>query len=115
MISGVTAAIRGQEPLGSDASEEAARAERRRRQRLAQEEFRLKQILKQKTGTDDDRTLCKDNSSLDSLLMAIPSQDIVIEETGSTDAPAKRKSPAPESGNTKRRGSLANKLDIVTK
>lgn len=40
-----------QEPLGKGAldalSEEEARAERKRRQRLAQEEFRLKQLVKQ--------------------------------------------------------------------
>lgn len=40
-----------QEPLAKGAldamSEEEARAERKRRQRLAQEEFRLKQLVKQ--------------------------------------------------------------------
>lgn len=37
-----------QEARAEDAAEEAARAERKRRQRQAQEEFRLKQLMKQK-------------------------------------------------------------------
>ncbi|CAK1584932.1 unnamed protein product [Parnassius mnemosyne] len=97
-----------------DANEEEARAERKRRQRLAQEEFRQKQLLKQKSGLDERQTLSKDNSSLDTLLMAIPTQDIIIEETGNTEEAGKRKSPSRDGGSSKRRGSIADKLEIVS-
>ncbi|XP_045777372.1 DNA repair and recombination protein RAD52-like isoform X2 [Maniola jurtina] len=95
-----------------DMSEEDARAERKRRQRQAQEEFRLKQLMKQK-DMDDNQEMNKD--SFDTVLMAIPSQDIVIGETGNTAvvASAKRKSPASDSGAAKRR--TVTKLDTIEK
>ncbi|XP_061721099.1 uncharacterized protein LOC133527919, partial [Cydia pomonella] len=74
--------------------EEEARAERKRRQRQAQEEFRLKQLMRQKT---EESSELKNGSSIDRLLMDIPSQDIVVRESG------KRKTPPPE-GSAKRRG-----------
>ncbi|XP_028169184.1 DNA repair protein RAD52 homolog isoform X3 [Ostrinia furnacalis] len=94
-----------------DAAEEEARAERKRRQRQAQEEFRQRQMAKQKT--DEKQDLHKNCSSFDQLLMELPSQDIVIQETGdSVDDAAKRKS-ALEGSATKRRASVINRLDIV--
>ncbi|XP_063366843.1 uncharacterized protein LOC134655322, partial [Cydia amplana] len=81
--------------------EEEARAERKRRQRQAQEEFRLKQLMRQKT---DESSELKNGSSIDRLLMDIPSQDIVVRESG------KRKTPPPE-GSTKRRGGIG--LDMA--
>ncbi|XP_026743898.1 uncharacterized protein LOC113505422 [Trichoplusia ni] len=102
-----------QEPLGKGAldalSEEEARAERKRRQRLAQEEFRLKQLVKQQP-LDDKQELGRNSSSFDKLLMDIPTQDIMIEDTG--EEPSKRKSPAPDGNSAKRRNTLS-KLDIV--
>ncbi|CAG5055778.1 unnamed protein product [Parnassius apollo] len=98
----------------ADGSEEDARAERKRRQRLAQEEFRQKQLLKQKSGLDERASLSKDNSSLDTLLMAIPTPDIIIEGSGNTEEAGKRKSPASDGGSSKRRGSISNKLEIVS-
>ncbi|XP_034835455.1 DNA repair protein RAD52 homolog isoform X2 [Maniola hyperantus] len=93
-----------------DMSEEEARAERKRRQKQAQEEFRLKQLMKQK-DMDDNQEMNKD--SFDTVLMAIPSQDIVIEDTGSPEVvtSAKRKSLATASGAAKRR--TVSKLDTV--
>ncbi|KAJ8717494.1 hypothetical protein PYW08_005893 [Mythimna loreyi] len=93
-------------------SEEEARAERKRRQRQAQEEFRLKQLMKQQ-GLDDKHELSRNSSSFDHLLLEIPSQDIMIEATG--EEPGKRKSPGAEGGSSaaKRRNSCKSKLDIV--
>ncbi|KAG7301751.1 hypothetical protein JYU34_014739 [Plutella xylostella] len=94
-------------------SDEEARAERKRRQRQAQEEFRLKQLMKSSHDTDDrvdKQELHK--SSFDNLLLGIPTQDIHIEESGvSAD---KRKSPEPGGGAAKRRASAVGRLDIVT-
>ncbi|XP_060805680.1 DNA repair protein RAD52 homolog isoform X2 [Amyelois transitella] len=92
----------------AEMSEEEARAERKRRQRLAQEEFRLKQLAK--NAGNDDKELSKAGSSIDKMLMDIPTQDIVIEESGTEDG--KRKSPA-DGGAAKRRTSVLNRLDIV--
>ncbi|XP_068620410.1 DNA repair protein RAD52 homolog isoform X3 [Battus philenor] len=100
------------EVVSSDISEEEARAERKRRQRLAQEEFRLKQLLKQKSELDEQAQ--SDGSGLDSLLMAFPTQDIIIEETGTAEEMGKRKSPGNDGGQSKRRGSVANKLNVIT-
>ncbi|CAH0696091.1 unnamed protein product [Spodoptera exigua] len=91
-------------------SEEEARAERKRRQRLAQEEFRQKQLMKQQ-GLDEKTELSRNSSSFDHLLMEIPTQDIMIEATG--EEPAKRKSPGPDTSTAKRRNSFMNKLDIM--
>ncbi|CAG9795479.1 unnamed protein product [Diatraea saccharalis] len=101
--------------VSGDASEEA-RAERKRRQRQAQEEFRQRQLLKQKAGLDEKQELHKTGNSFDKLLMEIPTQDIVIEETGATageQTTAKRSSPLPEGNAVKRRASFINRLDIV--
>ncbi|CAK1553105.1 unnamed protein product [Leptosia nina] len=78
-------------PNNEAANDEEARAERKRRQKQAQEEFRLKQLQKQNL----DNELDKNSSSIDNILMAIPSQDIVTEETGNTIEEGKRKSPSP--------------------
>ncbi|XP_022828355.1 DNA repair protein RAD52 homolog isoform X3 [Spodoptera litura] len=91
-------------------SEEEARAERKRRQRLAQEEFRQKQLMKQQ-GLDEKQELSRNSSSFDHLLMEIPTQDIMIEATG--EEPGKRKSPGPDTSSAKRRNSSINKLDII--
>ncbi|KAM3959268.1 uncharacterized protein ACR2FA_006696 isoform 2-T2 [Aphomia sociella] len=94
-------------------NEEEARAERKRRQRLAQEEFRQKQLSKQKP--DGKQDLSK-NCTIDNLLLDIPTQDIVIEESGDaaeTLENGKRKSPVPEGNTAKRRASFLNKLDVV--
>ncbi|CAH0713082.1 unnamed protein product, partial [Brenthis ino] len=84
---------------------EDARAERKRRQRLAQEEFRLKYLLKNNSERDLDK---ESDNSLDVLMLAIPTQDIEIESTGDTGG--KRKSPVLD-GSAKRR-STVNRLDI---
>nr|XP_049700756.1 wiskott-Aldrich syndrome protein family member 2 isoform X2 [Helicoverpa armigera] len=91
-------------------SEEEARAERKRRQRLAQEEFRIKQLMKQQI--DEKQELGRNSSSFDHLLMEIPTQDIMIEATG--EEVGKRKSPTPECASAaKRRNSCKSKLDIM--
>ncbi|XP_037295207.1 DNA repair protein RAD52 homolog isoform X2 [Manduca sexta] len=95
-------------------SEEEARAERKRRQRLAQEEFKQRQLMKN-AGLDEKHELSKGHSSIDKLLMDIQTQDIVIDETGPMADTGKRKSPTPNNGRTKRRSSIVNKLDIVGK
>uniref|UniRef100_A0A2A4K565 Uncharacterized protein n=1 Tax=Heliothis virescens TaxID=7102 RepID=A0A2A4K565_HELVI len=95
---------------GETPGEAEARAERKRRQRLAQEEFRLKQLMKQQI--DEKQELGRNSSSFDHLLMEIPTQDIMIEATG--EEPGKRKSPGPEcAGAAKRRNSCMSKLDIM--
>ncbi|XP_022117563.2 DNA repair protein RAD52 homolog isoform X2 [Pieris rapae] len=93
----------------NEANDDVARAERKRRQKQAQEEFRLKQVMKQNL---DKNELDKNTSSFD-MLMAIPSQDIVIEEAGDKAEEGKRKSPALEGQAAKRRASLYDKADIV--
>ncbi|XP_050352935.1 DNA repair protein RAD52 homolog isoform X3 [Nymphalis io] len=80
-------------------TEEEVRAERKRRQKLAQEEFRLKHLLKQK-DTDENQDINK-NCSLDTLLMAIPSQEIVVEGTEKI-VNGKRKSPMSDGSNKRR-------------
>ncbi|XP_038211320.1 DNA repair protein RAD52 homolog isoform X3 [Zerene cesonia] len=106
-------APRAAAPRPNEASEEEARAERKRRQRQAQEQFRLKQLAKQKDM--DNNEFDKNCTSFDNLLMAIPTQDIVIEETGNSTEENKRKSPAPDASVAKRRASVMNKLDVQTK
>ncbi|CAH2089900.1 unnamed protein product [Euphydryas editha] len=83
----------------ASASELEARAERKRRQRQAQEEFRLKHLMKQKETDNQDIDV---NSCIDTLLMAIPSQVIMTEDSGNT-VDGKRRSPTPDAGNIKRR------------
>lgn len=61
---------------------------------------------------DEKQELNKNASSFDKLLMEIPSQDIVIEETGGS-TEAKRKSPVPDGAAVKRRASVISRLDIV--
>ncbi|XP_004924245.1 DNA repair protein RAD52 homolog isoform X2 [Bombyx mori] len=90
---------------------EAARAERKRRQKLAQEEFRLKQMMKSNDQADQRQDVSKASSSFDRLLLNLPSQDILIEDTAPNGGDGKRKSPGPDSG-AKRRNSF-NKLNIV--
>ncbi|KAJ8718188.1 hypothetical protein PYW07_006118 [Mythimna separata] len=99
-------------PALDGVSEEEARAERKRRQRQAQEEFRLKQLMKQQ-GLDEKQELSRNSSSFDHLLLEIPSQDILIEATG--EEVGKRKSPGGEGSASaaKRRNSFKTKLDIV--
>ncbi|XP_047513477.1 DNA repair protein RAD52 homolog isoform X2 [Pieris napi] len=92
----------------NEANDDEARAERKRRQKQAQEEFRLKQVMKQNL---DKNELDKNSSSFD-MLMAIPSQDLVI-EAGDKAEDGKRKSPALEGQAAKRKASLYDKLDIV--
>ncbi|KAL0869546.1 hypothetical protein ABMA27_005813 [Loxostege sticticalis] len=96
---------------GAGDADEEARAERKRRQRQAQEEFRQRQLAKQK-GLDEKQELQRNCSSFDKLLMELPSQDIEIQETGDSVPEAKRKSPG-EGGAAKRRASVMSRLDIV--
>ncbi|KPJ10409.1 hypothetical protein RR48_09543 [Papilio machaon] len=113
LIRWIKAALGEQEASGAGAdAEEEARAERKRRQRQAQEEFRLKQLLKQKTGADD-QEVSKDNSSVDNFLMGIATQDIAVEASGAEEG--KRKSPDHDLVHVpnKRRNSFVSKLDVL--
>ncbi|KAJ0173920.1 hypothetical protein K1T71_010066 [Dendrolimus kikuchii] len=94
-------------------TEEEARAERKRRQRLAQEEFRQKQLQKHKAGNDENQEMNADGSTIDNLLIAMPTQDIIIEDSGHPEVERKRKSPAAENHPAKRRNSFLAKLNIV--
>ncbi|KAI5634959.1 hypothetical protein NE865_12354 [Phthorimaea operculella] len=94
-------------------TEDEARAERKRRQQRAQEEFRLR-MSKQNQGNDEKSEMSRAASSFDALMMDIPTQDIEIEQTG--DEAGKRRSPGPDgsaTGGAKRR-SVMSRLDIVT-
>jgi hypothetical protein len=63
----------------------------------------------------DEKLEHKNSSSFDRLLLEIPSQDIVIQETAESVEvdTAKRKSLENDSSIAKRRTSFLNKLDIV--
>ncbi|XP_072942624.1 uncharacterized protein [Epargyreus clarus] len=94
--------------LGAEGAE--ARAERKRRQRLAQEEFRLKQLQRLNEKQDIENT----TTNVDNLLLAIPTQEILKNEAGNTEEePGKRKSPALEGGAPKRRGNVLSRIDNV--
>ncbi|XP_050682660.1 DNA repair protein RAD52 homolog isoform X2 [Leptidea sinapis] len=85
-------------PNSNVANEEEARAERKRRQRQAQEEFRLKQLMKDK---ETDLNELDKNVSFDSILLAVPTQ-VVIGVADKEASVGKRSSPGPD-GNAKRR------------
>ncbi|GBP50496.1 hypothetical protein EVAR_25193_1 [Eumeta japonica] len=86
-LAGVNASVGAGAGTRPDPLEEA-RAERKRRQKLAQEQFRQRHLAKQPSEGTDAATQALEKSSIDSLLLEIPSQDL----SSNAQTNAKRKS-----------------------